>query len=82
MGTTGESSGSPPGSGGGSRVTAAAPVATYGSIEVGWRWEASRNLRMQIDMAIEKFGKNDITVLNENRDSTRIYAQTWFVFRL
>jgi hypothetical protein len=61
---------------------AAAPVATYGSIEVGWRWEASRNLRMQIDMAIEKFGDNDITVLNENRGATRIYAQTWFVFRL
>ena len=59
-----------------------APAATFASGELGMHWEATKHLRLQIDMAIQKFGKYDITLLNENRDSIRLYGQTWAVFRI
>ncbi len=57
-------------------------AATMFSVELGVHWEVSQHLRLQADFAWEKFGKNDVTFLNENRDGTRIWAQTWATLRL
>ena len=50
--------------------------------ELGVHWELSRQVRLQVDAALEKFGAADNTVLNENKDATRFYGQVWAVFRL
>jgi hypothetical protein len=59
-----------------------AGVATFYSVEVAAHWEVSRHVRLQADFAFEKFGDNDVTLLNENRGGTRIWAQTWATLRL
>lgn len=59
-----------------------AKAATFGSLELGWHWVASPNLRVQVDAAVQRFGDGDRTLLDENRGATRYYAQTWAVFRL
>jgi hypothetical protein len=59
-----------------------APVATMWSIEGGLHWEPTPHLRLQLDFAYERFGKYDFTLLNENLDGKRIWAQTWAVFKL
>lgn len=59
-----------------------ARAANFGSVELGWHWEASPHLRVQVDAAVQRFGKGAHTVLDENLDSTRYYAQTWALFRL
>jgi hypothetical protein len=58
------------------------PAATFGSVELAWHWEATKHVRVQVDMAVQKFGKYDITLLDENRDMIRLYGETWAVFRL
>ncbi len=50
--------------------------------ELGAHWQVTPQVRLQTDFAVEKFGKNDNTFLNENKGGTRLYAQTWAVFRL
>jgi hypothetical protein len=50
--------------------------------ELGVHWEQSRQLRVQADVAVEKFGANDNTFLDENKGATRVYAQLWAVFHL
>lgn len=57
-------------------------AATFFSTEVGLHWEASPQLRLQADVAYEVFGKNDHTLLDENRDGRRIWAQVWATLRL
>jgi hypothetical protein len=57
-------------------------VATMVSGELAAHWEVSKHIRLQADVAVEKFGRNDVTFLNENRDGTRIWAQTWATLRL
>jgi hypothetical protein len=50
--------------------------------ELGVHWEVMPQLRLQTDLALEKFGDNDITLLDENRGGTRLWAQVWAVMRL
>lgn len=50
--------------------------------ELGVHWELSRQIRLQIDAAVEKFNAASNTLLNENKDATRIYGQAWATFRL
>jgi hypothetical protein len=39
-------------------------------------------MRLQIDMAVQKFGNADVTALNENKGVVRLYGQSWMIFRL
>jgi hypothetical protein len=57
-------------------------AATLAMVEGGVHWEASQRLRLQADVAIEKFGNNDVTLLNENKNATRVWAQVWATVRL
>jgi hypothetical protein len=50
--------------------------------ELGVHWEPWPELRLQADMALEKFGPNDNTFLNENKDGTRLWAQLWAVMKI
>ncbi len=58
------------------------PVAWMNSYEMGIHWEVSPHLRLQADFAVEKFGRHDVTFLNENLGATRIWIQTWATLRL
>lgn len=67
----------------GARVNPAdSGVATMYSFELAAHWEVSPHVRLQADIAWEKFGKNDVTLFNENRDGTRIWAETWATLRI
>ncbi len=57
-------------------------AATLMMVEGGVHWEVSRQLRLQSDVALEKFGDNDVTLLNENKGATRLWAQVWATLRL
>jgi len=57
-------------------------AATLAMVELGAHWQVNPQVRLQTDFALEKFGKNDNTVLNENKGATRLWAQVWAVFRL
>ncbi len=50
--------------------------------ELGAHWQLGRQIRIQADLAVEKFGKNDNTLLDENKGSMRYYGQLWATFRL
>ena len=50
--------------------------------ELGAHWQIGRQIRVQTDLAVEKFGTNDNTFLNENKGAMRYYAQLWATFRL
>jgi len=62
--------------------TASGRAATLAMGELGVHWEVSRQLRLQSDVALEKFGDNDVTLLNENKSATRLWAQIWATLRL
>ncbi|HEY4177132.1 MAG TPA: porin [Kofleriaceae bacterium] len=58
------------------------PAATLIMGELGLHWQPDRQVRLQLDMALEKFGAYDNTLFNENKDATRVFAQLWAVFSL
>jgi len=58
------------------------PAATFGSVEVAWHYEVNKHLRVQLDAAVQKFGKYDFTLLNENLDMIRLYGEAWAELRL
>ena len=62
--------------------TAKGDAATLGMVEGGVHWEVSERLRLQADVAVEKFGNNDVTLFNENKNATRLWAQVWATARL
>lgn len=58
------------------------PAVTFGSVELAWHDEVNDHVRIQVDMAVQKFGKYDFTVQNENLDMIRLYGEVWAQFRL
>ncbi|HEY6037562.1 MAG TPA: hypothetical protein VIV58_24945, partial [Kofleriaceae bacterium] len=49
---------------------------------IGWNWVATRQIRIQVDATLESFGDFDQTMLMDNAEATRFYADLWATWRL
>ena len=49
---------------------------------IGFNWVATRQIRIQLDATLESFGDFDQTMLMDNAEATRFYAELWATWRL
>jgi hypothetical protein len=49
---------------------------------IGWNWVATRQIRIQLDASLQSFGDFDQTLLMDNAEATRFYAELWATWRL